>query len=308
MENTVVAAAAHDEIFGIPFAVGADRRFRELSDANAEVDVRAGVVGAPALTAGFPIRAGVHQAAEVKPAVLESASGEARRLTAEASPHVIARPDLRVRRSGKKQECDKGYPKPTSSRARGNDDTPPPDRGIREALRPWRSVPVDLPENPRPFAAMKIRIASTLRLPASATARAPGHPYTRARRRAGGRLGEPRRGQRGSRRHYATDRGGAGFRRSSSAPGPETFEFRRACTRAGPIRPSCRRRLPNPNGRRPSGCRRHDLRSDHPAPAGRPDPADLVGPVDPVGLVVPVDLVVPVAPAYLVDLAVPVPP
>ena len=99
VEEIVVAAAAHDEIFGIAFAVDADGGLRELGESNAEVDVGAGIVGAPALAAGFAVGARVHQTAEVKLAVLEGASSEAGRLAAPAPPHVAARPDLRVRRS-----------------------------------------------------------------------------------------------------------------------------------------------------------------------------------------------------------------
>ena len=72
VEEIVVAAAAHDEIFRIALAVGADRGLRELGEADAEVRVGAGVIRAPALAAGFSICAGVHQTAEVKPAVLSA--------------------------------------------------------------------------------------------------------------------------------------------------------------------------------------------------------------------------------------------
>ena len=100
VEEVVVAAAAHDEMFGVafPLAVDADCGLRELGKANAEVDVRARVVRAPPLSAGFAIGAGIHQTAEVKPAVLEGARSEARRLAAPSPPHVAVRPDLRVRR------------------------------------------------------------------------------------------------------------------------------------------------------------------------------------------------------------------
>ena len=51
MEDIVVAAAAHDEVFGVAFAVDADGRLGELGESDAEVDIGAGIVGAPPLAA-----------------------------------------------------------------------------------------------------------------------------------------------------------------------------------------------------------------------------------------------------------------
>ena len=104
VEEIVVAAAADDEILGIAFTVSADGGLRELGEADAEVDVGAGIVGAPALTASFSVRAGVHETAEVEPAVFESAGGEAGRLAAPPSATCLARPDLRVGRNGEAAE------------------------------------------------------------------------------------------------------------------------------------------------------------------------------------------------------------
>ena len=52
-EQRIVLAAAHDEILRLTVVVPADGRFRELCKPDAEVDVGAGIVGAPALPAGF---------------------------------------------------------------------------------------------------------------------------------------------------------------------------------------------------------------------------------------------------------------
>ena len=94
-EQIVVVAAANDEVLRIPFTVPADGGFRELGESNAEVDVGAGIVGAPTLTASFSENALVHEAAEMELAVSDGRGRKARRLAAPATPHVG--PDLTVR-------------------------------------------------------------------------------------------------------------------------------------------------------------------------------------------------------------------
>ena len=88
---------ADDDVVGLAVGLHLDADERQLAEADGEVVVGAGVVGAPALAAVFEAVAGVVAAAEVEAAVEVVARRPLRRLAAEAAVAAAADPDARTR-------------------------------------------------------------------------------------------------------------------------------------------------------------------------------------------------------------------
>ena len=92
-----------DEVIGVARGLSADPHLAELAEAHGEIEVGAGIVGAPSGAARLAPLARVHQAAEVEAAIEAVGGGQARReATAPASaPH---RRFLRGDRGGHHQQ------------------------------------------------------------------------------------------------------------------------------------------------------------------------------------------------------------